>query len=251
MGADQAQRRSHALRHRGKDRQARPARRRRPTRRCCGSPRPTSPSTCTTSTGCSRRATGWPATSMTLADFALAAHSRAARLSRRRRLGDRGRDARLVRADQVAAGVPHAAQRPRRRHARRTRAMRTLISEAPTRPSPRSCHEDDAGRSSSPNCAPAPRRSASMRSASRRRLRGPICRQSSTPRSTPGWHGDMAWMAETAERRGSPTALWPEARSVIMLGVNYAPETDPLASLAQRDRRRRSRSMRATATITS
>jgi epoxyqueuosine reductase len=49
-----------------------------------------------------------------------------------------------------------------------------------------------------------------------------------------GWHGDMAWMAETAERRGSPTVMWPEAKSVIMLGVNYAPETDPLASLAER-----------------
>jgi epoxyqueuosine reductase len=46
-----------------------------------------------------------------------------------------------------------------------------------------------------------------------------------------GWHGDMAWMAETAERRGAPRALWPEARSVIMLGVNYGPDSDPLAAL--------------------
>ncbi len=51
-----------------------------------------------------------------------------------------------------------------------------------------------------------------------------------------GWHGDMAWMAETAERRGSPNALWPEARSIILLGVNYGPESDPLAVLAERDR---------------
>ncbi|MDB5561240.1 MAG: 4Fe-4S ferredoxin, partial [Hyphomicrobiales bacterium] len=49
-----------------------------------------------------------------------------------------------------------------------------------------------------------------------------------------GWHGDMEWMAETAGRRASPIALWPEARSVIMLGVNYGPETDPLAALAQK-----------------
>jgi epoxyqueuosine reductase len=49
-----------------------------------------------------------------------------------------------------------------------------------------------------------------------------------------GWHGDMEWMAETAERRASPTALWPEARSVIMLGVNYGPESNPLAALAQK-----------------
>jgi epoxyqueuosine reductase len=51
-----------------------------------------------------------------------------------------------------------------------------------------------------------------------------------------GWHGDMAWMEETAERRGSPNALWPEARSIILLGVNYGPETDPLAVLGERDR---------------
>ncbi len=51
-----------------------------------------------------------------------------------------------------------------------------------------------------------------------------------------GWHGDMEWLAETAERRSSPTALWDDARSVIMLGVNYGPDSDPLATLAQRDR---------------
>lgn len=49
-----------------------------------------------------------------------------------------------------------------------------------------------------------------------------------------GWHGDMAWMVETAGRRGAPQALWPEAKSVIMLGVNYGPDTDPLAQLADR-----------------
>lgn len=48
-----------------------------------------------------------------------------------------------------------------------------------------------------------------------------------------GWHGDMAWMAETAERRGAPRNLWPEARSVIMLGLSYAPASDPLANLEQ------------------
>lgn len=45
----------------------------------------------------------------------------------------------------------------------------------------------------------------------------------------------MAWLAETAGRRGSPKALWPEVRSVIMLGVNYGPEGDPLATLARRN----------------
>lgn len=51
-----------------------------------------------------------------------------------------------------------------------------------------------------------------------------------------GAHGDMIWMAETAERRASPTALWPEVRSVIMLGLNYGPGEDPLAILKQRAR---------------
>ena len=48
-----------------------------------------------------------------------------------------------------------------------------------------------------------------------------------------GYHGDMGWLAGTAARRGDPRALWPEARTVVVLGVNYAPEDDPLA-LAQR-----------------
>lgn len=49
-----------------------------------------------------------------------------------------------------------------------------------------------------------------------------------------GWHGDMAWMAETAERRASPQGMWPEARSAILLGINYGPESDPLAILGER-----------------
>ena len=44
----------------------------------------------------------------------------------------------------------------------------------------------------------------------------------------------MGWLAETAERRGSPAALWPEVRSVVMLGMNYGPDVDPLATLADR-----------------
>jgi epoxyqueuosine reductase len=38
----------------------------------------------------------------------------------------------------------------------------------------------------------------------------------------------MIWMAETAERRASPKGLWPDVRSVIMLGTSYAPALDPL-----------------------
>jgi epoxyqueuosine reductase len=49
-----------------------------------------------------------------------------------------------------------------------------------------------------------------------------------------GWHGEMEWMAETPERRGSPGGLWDKARSVIMLGVNYGPDSDPMAMLGER-----------------
>ena len=41
-------------------------------------------------------------------------------------------------------------------------------------------------------------------------------------------HGTMEWMAARADQRGSCQALWPEARSVIALGMSYAPATDPL-----------------------
>jgi len=51
-----------------------------------------------------------------------------------------------------------------------------------------------------------------------------------------GRHGDMAWMATTAERRGHPASMWPQTRSIVMLGMNYAPASDPLAALAQRSR---------------
>ena len=50
-----------------------------------------------------------------------------------------------------------------------------------------------------------------------------------------GRHGSMDWMERNSERRSSPSALWPQARSIIVLGVNYAPDHDPLASLEERD----------------
>jgi epoxyqueuosine reductase len=51
-----------------------------------------------------------------------------------------------------------------------------------------------------------------------------------------GRHGQMGWMAEREAWRGDPGALWPEARSVIMLAEVYTPEGDPMAGLAERDR---------------
>ena len=53
-----------------------------------------------------------------------------------------------------------------------------------------------------------------------------------------GAHGDMIWMEETEKRRGSPAGLWPEVRSVISLGMSYAPEGDPLALAGAADRGR-------------
>jgi epoxyqueuosine reductase len=51
-----------------------------------------------------------------------------------------------------------------------------------------------------------------------------------------GWHGQMGWMAERMHWRGDPAALWPEARSVVMLAEPYTPEADPLANLDAPDR---------------
>jgi len=48
-----------------------------------------------------------------------------------------------------------------------------------------------------------------------------------------GRHGEMGWIAETVERRKNPRAMWPGARSAILLGVNYGPDHDPLEILAQ------------------
>ena len=51
-----------------------------------------------------------------------------------------------------------------------------------------------------------------------------------------GMHGQMAWMESRAAWRGDPRALWPEARSVVMLAMSYAPDVDPLAALERPDR---------------
>ncbi len=50
-----------------------------------------------------------------------------------------------------------------------------------------------------------------------------------------GHHAGMGWMEDRSDQRAAPTALWPEARSAIMLGLNYGPETDPMATLARPD----------------
>ena len=50
-----------------------------------------------------------------------------------------------------------------------------------------------------------------------------------------GMHGEMIWMESRADERARPSSLWPEVRSVIALGMSYAPGTDPLALASQRE----------------
>ncbi|MFN7127948.1 MAG: tRNA epoxyqueuosine(34) reductase QueG [Brevundimonas sp.] len=49
-----------------------------------------------------------------------------------------------------------------------------------------------------------------------------------------GRHGDMAWMETTLDRRQHPTAMWDEAKTAIVLGMNYGPDDNPLDQLADR-----------------
>jgi epoxyqueuosine reductase len=51
-----------------------------------------------------------------------------------------------------------------------------------------------------------------------------------------GWQGDMGWMAERTEQRADPATLWPEAKTVVSLALNYAPPGDPLDVLEQHER---------------
>ncbi|RWH74777.1 tRNA epoxyqueuosine(34) reductase QueG [Mesorhizobium sp.] len=51
-----------------------------------------------------------------------------------------------------------------------------------------------------------------------------------------GFHGSMAWIAETLERRAEPSTLWPEVRSIVVLAMNYGPDHDPRDILARPDR---------------
>ncbi|MCF6327771.1 MAG: tRNA epoxyqueuosine(34) reductase QueG [Devosiaceae bacterium] len=48
------------------------------------------------------------------------------------------------------------------------------------------------------------------------------------------WHAEMEWMEKTKARRSSPKILWPEVRSIISLGMNYGPKSDPIADLKQK-----------------
>ena len=49
-------------------------------------------------------------------------------------------------------------------------------------------------------------------------------------------HGDMDWMEQRADERSNPKMLWPDVRSIVMLGLNYGPDDDPLATLTSKSR---------------
>jgi epoxyqueuosine reductase len=51
-----------------------------------------------------------------------------------------------------------------------------------------------------------------------------------------GHHADMRWMEETEERRANPSVLWPEVRSIMVLAMNYGPDSNPLSILEHKDR---------------
>jgi len=73
-----------------------------------------------------------------------------------------------------------------------------------------------------------------------------IARADAAPRSAQrlrqwlaeGRHGDMIWMEARERHRGSPAGLWPEVRSIVALGMSYAPARDPLALVAEGSRGR-------------
>jgi epoxyqueuosine reductase len=65
---------------------------------------------------------------------------------------------------------------------------------------------------------------------------GPEARERLTHFIQSGYHGDMGWLAARAEQRSHPQSLWPEARSVIVVALSYAPKDDPLAIIKQRSK---------------
>ncbi|HEX3537796.1 MAG TPA: tRNA epoxyqueuosine(34) reductase QueG [Stellaceae bacterium] len=51
-----------------------------------------------------------------------------------------------------------------------------------------------------------------------------------------GYHGDMGWLAAKAPRRGDPQVLWPDAKTIVVFGLAYTPEDDPMTVVSQPDR---------------
>ena len=127
----------------------------------------------------------------------------------------------VVREDQVAAVVPHAAQR----HAAWSRTVGKLRQSRLLDPPALKAALEAFARTQGFDAAGVARPNAIPLAAER--LRAFL---------DAGAHGDMAWMETKAAWRGDPGALWPQARSIVMLGINYGPELDPLAILKDRMR---------------
>ncbi len=66
----------------------------------------------------------------------------------------------------------------------------------------------------------------------------PICGERLRRWLDDGCHGDMIWMENRIDERSDPPVLWPEVRSVIMLGMSYAPTMDPMALADHPDKAR-------------
>jgi epoxyqueuosine reductase len=66
----------------------------------------------------------------------------------------------------------------------------------------------------------------------------PICGERLQKWLDDGRHGDMIWMENRADERSDPAVLWPEVRSVIMLGMSYAPASDPMVLADHPDKAR-------------
>jgi epoxyqueuosine reductase len=65
---------------------------------------------------------------------------------------------------------------------------------------------------------------------------GPEARDRLTSFIQAGYHGDMGWLAAKSDQRSNPKALWPQACSVIVAGLSYAPDDDPLFITTQQSR---------------
>jgi epoxyqueuosine reductase len=127
----------------------------------------------------------------------------------------------MVRADEIAPRLPDdsrgsAARHPARSALRQSRFLSPAELKARL-PELAAAHSFDA-------VGVAPSASDDVRLA---RLRASL---------DAGEHGDMDWMAREPEKRASPEMLWPEARSVILLGTNYATGDNPLDFLKEADR---------------
>jgi epoxyqueuosine reductase len=127
----------------------------------------------------------------------------------------------MVRADKIATGVPRPAARDVTRRGavgelRQSRFLTAAALKAALAAAARAQGFDVIGITAADSIAHAPQRLHEFLAA--------------------GGHGDMAWMANNADRRGDPRVLWPAVHSIVMLGVNYGPDADPLAVLQQRRR---------------